>query len=564
MGIPDYLLLALSIAGSYAVGLCFIKSGPIQTCVVGVFTQALLLGATVWWIPNLSVSLVGTVQCFAGLVVVSQKQDVLRAHRLVAFESIKRANLYITLIAASLVSLPFALHEYPFNSHDPVYWGYTLEALTANYAGPLRSPTLQPLELAVTHLLPMMSLVTLAAYVPDPDLLTVIGIKHLVTIAFFWRLSWYLLSDLKLKDYLFGSMLLTGLFFFFESELGYNFLISSFAFEILLLELCISLRTRDAQPDSFLIILLCLAAARGPLAYAALGAFAFMCISRPKVTPGVLLIATLLVGNILTWITRPKPFNFFCDEATLSFENPISLHQANILKDLSEWTLPNSLTSLLYRALDNLKENFVIAEANEPVWVSAIFLLYVSAKFFAPILIWLRAKYHESEAPWPIRKTLWIYLSLLWLGMLVLRIGGSAEHQFHAFLVLSVMALLALFKVGLSNKLAGSLIIALGIHAASFDGFTGRPFSAILSQGIASEHLRYLPNETWSTPEQQRLWHDEVKLMALGSSRPVTALTPEQYSTYFDQEPPDRETISSVWVIPNSTTMHLCQTRITD
>ena len=83
-----------------------------------------------------------------------------------------------------------------------------------------------------------------------------------------------LLENINLKDYVFGLPLLAGLFFF-ESELGYNLLVSSFTFEILLLELCISLRTRETQPTPFLIIMLCLAAARGPLAYAALGAVAF-------------------------------------------------------------------------------------------------------------------------------------------------------------------------------------------------------------------------------------------------------------------------------------------------
>ena len=140
----DYLLLIPSIVGSYSVGLCLIRAGPTQTCVVGVGSQALLLGISVWWIPHLSVALIAFVQCCASIAVICKKQDSLREHWTIAVESIRKPSLYITLITALLVSFPFALHEYPFNSHDPVYWGYTLEALTADYAGALRSPTLQP------------------------------------------------------------------------------------------------------------------------------------------------------------------------------------------------------------------------------------------------------------------------------------------------------------------------------------------------------------------------------------------------------------------------------------
>ena len=98
--------------------------------------------------------------------------------------------------------------------------------------------------------------------------------------------------------------------------------------------------------------------------------------------------------------------------------------------------------------------------------------------------------WHETEGMRSILKALWMYLTLLWVGMLLFRIGGSAEHQFR-MVFLCVIALVALFKIGMSNRLIGCLLIGLGTYAASFDGFTGRPFSAILSQGIATEHMHY-------------------------------------------------------------------------
>ena len=158
--------------------------------------------------------------------------------------------------------MPFSLSEYPFNSHDPVYWGFVIEALQADYSGRLQSPILSPLTLPVTHLLPMMSLTVLIGFIPSPTLITVIGIKHLLVILFFWRLSWTLVAQLSGKQLVYGLFLLGNLFFIFESELGYNFMVSSFLSKSTLKSILLMAKRSDLS--LVLLFALTLAVARGP------------------------------------------------------------------------------------------------------------------------------------------------------------------------------------------------------------------------------------------------------------------------------------------------------------
>ena len=142
--------------------------------------------------------------------------------------------------------------------------------------------------------------------------------------------------------------------------------------------------------------------------------------------------------------------------------------------------------------------------------------------------------------------------------MLVVRIGESADHQFHAFLLLGVLAFFVLFRFGMQNHIGRVFLIGLGIHAALFDGLSSRPFSAILTQGIAVEHMTYRPDETWLKSGPSRLWHAEVQHLAQGQRRSVTDLNPQQYLSYFSEEPSDQETIASLWVVPTGHLRHQC------
>ena len=555
----DYLFLFTSTCGCYAVGLSLVRAGPVQTFILGLALQGLLLGVSVWFVPNLTTTLIASIQLLALLFAVFRRAAVFREHCQVVRETFWHPTIYLTLLASITISMPFSLSEYPFNSHDPVYWGFVIEALQADYSGRLQSPILSPLTLPVTHLLPMMSLTVLIGFIPTPTLITVIGIKHLLVILFFWRLSWTLLAQLSGKQLVYGLFLLGSLFFIFESELGYNLLVSSFLYEVLLLEIAILLIAKRSDLWLVLLFALTLAVARGPLAYAALGASAILAWHlRSQLTPVVGIFAALVSANILTWLTLPKPFAFFCNEAALSVVNPFSLAQFGELSAISQWALPSSLTSVVYQTLDSMERSGQVDTMWMPIWIVGLFFSYAFLKFFLPIIAWLRSPLiDESNQPFIIR-CIGVYLLALWVGMFVVRIGGSADHQFHAFLLLSVFAFFVLFHLGMHHRLIGLFLVGLGLYGAAFDGLNSKPFSAILTQGIARERLTYEAGDTWSQSGPSRLWHTEIKLLASGQRRSVTDLSAQEYLMYFKEEPSDLETIASLWVVPEGSLRHQC------
>ncbi|MDA9721945.1 hypothetical protein N9U55_01540, partial [Luminiphilus sp.] len=108
------------------------------------------------------------------------------------------------------------------------------------------------------------------------------------------------------------------------------------------------------------------------------------------------------------------------------------------------------------------------------------------------------------------------------------------------------------------HRLIGLCLIGLGLYGAAFDGLHSKPFSAILTQGIARERLNYETGGTWSQSGPSRLWHTEIKVLALGQRRSVTDLSAKEYLLYFQEEPSDLETIASLWVVPEGSLRHQC------
>ena len=139
----------------------WVESGPSwdhYRLILGLAIQGLLLGVSVWFVPNLTTELITSIQLLALLFVVLRRATAFREHCQIVRETFWHPTTYLTLLTSITISLPFSLSEYPFNSHDPVYWSFVIEALQADYSGRLQSPILSPLTLPVTHLLPMMSL----------------------------------------------------------------------------------------------------------------------------------------------------------------------------------------------------------------------------------------------------------------------------------------------------------------------------------------------------------------------------------------------------------------------
>ena len=558
MDFPDYFFFLASVCGSYAVGITLYRTGPVQSLILGLLSQGLILGVTIWFLPSATEWLLTLVQLGAVLYVLFQRPTLLSKHFWIAREGLVQPSIYVSFLLALAFTDSFSLHEYPFNSHDSVYWGYVFESLRADYSGPIISPVLAPLALPVTHVLPMMSLTTLLAYVPNLTLLNIIAAKHLVIVFFFWRAGWFLLTQIGKRKLAYGVILIVSLLFIFESELGYNLMVSSFIYEIILVELVILLSAKRIDMMLVLLLFLTLIAARASLSFAAMGASGILAWHlRENLKLEAWLIGGLVAANVATWLILPKPLvasssSFLCSESQLTLVNPFSLAELAGLSAIGNWVLPSSLTHMIYNFIDTLQSQYHVGAAALSYCIVGLFLIYIFLKFFLPILLWIRTDLKwESGSMKSSTRALLVYLAFLWGGMFVVRIGGSPDHQFHGFLVLAIFSFFALFRVSINNQLVGALVVALGIHGAFFDGITSYPFSAILSQGIQKEHLNYEADSSWSSAGPPRLWHEEVKILAAGQQRSLSELSENQFRAYFSGEPADVESIASLWVVPS-------------
>lgn len=565
MTVSSLFFCLLSLGGSYSIGASLTKSTPAQSVVIGVLLQALVLSLTVWIAPNATTYLVAITQVFATIYIITYKTRTISQHLQILRDCVIHPKLYLALLVALIFAQPFSLYEYPFNSHDPVYWGYVFESLHADYSGPLRSPLFSPLELPVTHLLSMMSLTTVISFNPSPTLINIIQAKYLITVLFFWRAAWFLVGSASRELLPYAFALLICLLFFFESELGYNVMVSSYIYEIVLLEIFIILASQRKNLNLALIFFLTLIAARASLSFAAVGAAAVLAWHlRSKITWETYVFGGAVGANVLTWLMLPKPLvasaNFLCSQAKLSFVNPLSFEEFGKLGAISDWALPSALTNLIYRFLDNLQQGFHIEDHELPHWTAGAFLVYVFLKFFLPVYLWGNWRFRQNQLdPQPLRNALLLYLVLLWCGMFLVRIGGAPDHQFHAFLVLTIISLAAIFEASIANKFLGALVVVIGVYGASHDGLYSQPFSSILSQGIQREAMRFETNEKWTYNGPHRLWHEEVELLAKGQRRNLNQISAETYQKYFNREPADIESIASLWLTPDASLSRSCE-----
>ena len=147
MDLNDYFFLLLSIFGSYSFGITLCRAGPLQSFFLGLLVQGLILGITIWFIPYATKFILIIIQVWAFLYIFFTRKILTHAfeHFEIFRRELTKPSFYIAFIIAIAFGYPFTLHEYPFNSHDSVYWGYIFESLQADYSGPIRSPLFAPM-----------------------------------------------------------------------------------------------------------------------------------------------------------------------------------------------------------------------------------------------------------------------------------------------------------------------------------------------------------------------------------------------------------------------------------
>lgn len=114
MDFPDYFFFLASVCGSYAVGITLHRTGPVQSLILGLLSQGLILGVTIWFLPSATEWLLTLVQLGAVLYVLFQRPTLLSKHFWIAREGLVQPSIYVSFLLALAFTDSFSLHEYPF------------------------------------------------------------------------------------------------------------------------------------------------------------------------------------------------------------------------------------------------------------------------------------------------------------------------------------------------------------------------------------------------------------------------------------------------------------------
>ena len=328
-----YFYFFLGFLGNYLIGRLIFKSDWSITLLFGTCISGLILSISAWIIPSLTheiiffLFLIGLISFFYDLVKKEVKFNI-------NLYSICSIFFFLTLF------IYFSYNLYPFNNHDPLYWGISFELLKADYLGPLRVPTFYPEQFAITHVLPSAVLSSLLVFVQDINLVNIIQAKYIFISLILAGLTSKFLSTLSNanKKYLIAAFIFC--FYIFENEISFNLLTSSYLFMLIIGTIFIlSIDDRDNYQELILLSLL-LTISKGPLFY--LGLFLliyyFIYFKEYRFTKITISSSLLTILVLTTWAILPKPNEFGgCSNPAFSLMNPFNLESLASETLFREW-----------------------------------------------------------------------------------------------------------------------------------------------------------------------------------------------------------------------------------
>ena len=263
----DYFSVAVAMLGAILLGRYFVTTTVFSSLLAGTAFAGAVLATSGWVVPGLSRQIVIAIFIAAAIGQLLQKNI---KPRLAAIDW----RLLVYLVLTLILFRHFSYQEYFYNNHDPAYWGYAFELLKADYFGPIRMPTFYPEQIAPTHILPSTAVASLSVFLPDVTLPKLIEVRYLLVSVVFAGLLYRLTSLAGNR----APFLLLGAvcsFYVFEFEIGYNVLISSYFYVLLLSELMLLMTSNRTDAKAILFFSLILTVARGPITYMAIGLFLY-------------------------------------------------------------------------------------------------------------------------------------------------------------------------------------------------------------------------------------------------------------------------------------------------
>ena len=568
----DYFAIFLSAAGTLAVGLTLHQRSLYLAFLFGLTVQGLILSVSIWLAPKWTTEIVALTQSSFLIILILRIRSLVLAGRPdliipnLGFGSLPSGTkILVSMSVAFVFAASFRISEYPFNSHDSVYWGFTFEALVADYFGPLRSPVLSPLQLTVTHVAPMTALSALLAYVPEMSLVKIIQCKHLLIVLFFSRFFYNLICAKNgFVSIFYGLVLSIFSMLIYEGEIGYSLLINSYLYLMIVCEAFRAATDKSVDLRILTALFIALAAMRAPISLAPASAGAFLlAYLRFNIGLPAIMIGALSLCTASTWALLPKAYSMFCGDGGVSLASTSWPDYLRELSQVREWLLPGLLSSIA--------ELSSLAVTALPGSIGAVFggafgvlvlYFYVFLKFYMPPIFLVLGFESTDSQHRAATIALLLYLAVGAASILFLRVGDTVQHQFHAFLLLAAPCVFSLIQLGMRRRALGSALIAVGVASGLYSDSASGPFALVLSKGIAADSLSLDDLRGLNSPrssELRFLWHAEVSTLANGERRQLEDLSGEELMTYFSREPDDRETIASLWVSPSENFTPACK-----
>ena len=551
----DYLGILFSLFCSGLLGLTITRHSISSSILAGLSIVGATLSVTAWFVPLYTKYIV--------FLLFSLGLINLRSISFPIHVSLRRTiTVLITVGFFLYIFRHFSYTNYFYNNHDPAYWGYTFELLRADYFGPTRVPTFYPENFAPTHIISQTVLVSLLSFSKHLTLATIIEAKYLLISITFGFLGEKVITRSNNVSFLIIGALLS--FFIFELELGYNLLISSYFYTIILLQIVILALSKEPNELELIFFSLILMIARGPIFYMAFALVLYYLYSFSSLRFNKKVITTLLVVFcvMLTWAYFPGALERTCQDISFNIMNPLDLKQLLTIVGIRQWVLPDPIVSMLLQYTEDIdffeRQRDLYSDKTINALVSVIpFIFYILVKYYVPIMLSLRVLSERASHIQRIKlKGLVIFTFVSLWGWLFIRNGVQIAHQTHSYLLISMLTLIL---VVISTVRRPSRLVAFLPFCLLFiweRGLNDIPFSRTFMEGISKNHIKFdatkhkFNSEPFYVPkENQEMWKSEIEALLQGSRVSRADYGPAVLEREFSGDDQVMTSIMPMWIV---------------
>lgn len=561
MSLLDYVGFLVALLGNGLLGRFITKKNWGTSVLAGLCISGSILAITGWFAPIYTRQIIFILFCLGFFNLLKD---------LKSFKNLPKLNftLPLSIIFSLLVFRHFSYENYFYNNHDPAYWGYAFELLRAEYFGPIKVPTFYPEQFAPMHILPSTAIVSLLVFTKNASLIHIIEIKYLLVSILFGNFYYRLSKEIPGRQ-LFLILGLLFCFYIYELEIGYNTLISSYFYMLILIEILLLTLNKKPNHLELLFLSLILIIARGPIFYlaAALFIYYFFFFRQFRYNKKIIATGLIVICVMSTWVYFPRAFARACQDLGFNLMNPFDLAELTTLVGIRLWALPDTIVLLLLKYSEdinyfNLQNNLHSFETFKALLSVIPLIIYFLLKYYLPLF--LSIKYLASRADFSQDQRIKLngilmFAGLSIIGWLFVRNGIQIAHQTHSYLLVSIASFFLLSVNCTYRPKSLMLLFPIAIIFATNGGIFHQPFQETFSSGIPKKHTMFDPirhqptqNKFYVPKPDQEMWETEIEALLSGSRVKGEDYSEKILKKEFYGEDQSVTSIMPSWIISNS------------